>query len=449
MNILKSAFITTYLLSITFTCFSQESTTEPAINSTINPANPAINPAKHSKAEIESIQPYSNLPLKQVSNLAKVFDLIKTHYVEEIEDDTLLKYAIEGMVEQLDPHSAYFDSESLQSFTESTSGKFSGLGIEITMENGLVKVIAAMDGSPAQQAGLQSGDLIYELDSQIVQGMSLREASEIMRGKIGSKIQLKAKRPGQKEPLTFNIIRAEISNSSVKSFLLNNQIGYAKISSFQSETGNDFEKAILDMQQSSDQFKAIILDLRNNPGGLLQQAIKVSDIFLEEKLVVYTQGRSEQSKEHHYTSLNTIGKDLKVIVLINQGSASASEIVAGALQDHKRAVIMGQTSFGKASVQQILNLDDSSAIKLTIARYFTPLGRTIQAHGIKPDITIIPSVVSKLEDRQYVSESQLSGHLEGDLDQSAQANNINNLDVLTDDYQLQQAFQLLQGALIL
>jgi len=397
---------------------------------------------------LDSAQPYSNLPVNQVSNLAKVFDLIKQSYVEEVDDNQLLGYAIQGMVEKLDPHSSYFDTESLKSFNESTTGKFIGLGIEITLENGAIKVVSAFDNTPAQKAGLRSGDIIYELDGQIVQGLSLRQASQLMRGEIGTSIEIKVQRENEKKPLTFNIVRDEIKSSSVRYYLLNDDIAYTRISSFQSETGEDFEQAILDLKNTSPNLKALILDLRNNPGGLLQQAVKVSDVFLQEKLVVYTKGRTPESQEEHYTSLNTIAGDLKLVVLINPGSASASEIVAGAMQDHNRAVIMGETSFGKASVQKILYLDKTSAIKLTIARYFTPNGTSIQANGIVPDVIVKPSQVSALDDREYVSESQLAGHLKGDTNNASNTKH-EHLNNLSDDFPLQQAFQLLQGALIL
>ena len=398
---------------------------------------------------LHTVEAYPNLPVQQVSNLAKAFDLIKSNYVEEVDDNTLLKYAIEGMVEQLDPHSSYFDTQTLKSFNEATTGKFTGLGIEITMEGGLVKVISAFDDTPAQKAGLKSGDLIYELDGQLIKGLNLKEASNLMRGEIGTSIQVKVKRQNTEKPITFNITRDEIINTSVKHYLLNKNIGYTRISSFQSQTSNDYSKAILDLQQKSSELKAIILDLRNNPGGLLHQAVQVSDVFLEEKLVVYTQGREISSKENHFTSINTIAKDLKLIILINPGSASASEIVAGAMQDHKRAIIMGQTSFGKASVQQILYLDETSAIKLTIARYFTPNGTSIQANGIVPDIIVTPSVVSVKEDNNYISESQLSGHLEGNETNTSTNKFLDNQKNLANDYPLQQAYQILQGALIL
>ena len=440
MNIIQSTLVSCLLLSVI------------AFNSV---ANDNIEPTSFEPTSIEptSIEPYSNLPVQQVSNLAKVFELIKSNYVEEVDDDTLLKYAIEGMVEKLDPHSSYFDTQSLKSFNESTTGQFTGLGIEITMEDGLVKIISAFDNTPAKKAGLKSGDLIYELDGQLIKGMNLKEASSLMRGDIGTSIKVKVKRANESKPITFNITRDVIKNTSVKHYLLNDEIGYTRISSFQSETSHDYSKAILDLQDKSDNLKAIILDLRNNPGGLLHQAVQVSDVFLEEKLVVFTQGREESSKENHYTSINTIAKNLKLVILINPGSASASEIVAGAMQDHKRAVIMGQTSFGKASVQQVLYLDDTSAIKLTIARYFTPNGTSIQANGIIPDIIVAPSTVSKKDDDNYIFESQLSGHLlsgqEDDKTNIKTNDYTENQKFLADDYPLQQAFQMLQGSLIL
>ncbi|MCJ8312926.1 MAG: S41 family peptidase [Saccharospirillaceae bacterium] len=394
-------------------------------------------------------KPYSNLPVEQVSNLAKAFDLIKRNYVEEVDDNTLLKYAIEGMVENLDPHSSYFDTQSLKSFNDSTTGKFTGLGIDITMEDGFVKVISAFDNTPAQKAGLQSGDLIYELDGQLIKGLNLKEASNLMRGEIGTTIEVKVKRPNRKQPITFNITRDEIKNTSVKHYLLTEHIAYTRISSFQVETSNDYTNAILELKKQAPDLKALILDLRNNPGGLLKQAVKISDIFLDEKLVVFTQGREAKSKENHFSTMNTIAKDLKLIVLINPGSASASEIVAGAIQDHQRGIILGQTSFGKASVQQVLYLDETSAIKLTIARYFTPNGTSIQANGIIPDIIVAPSVVSEKSDNNYVSESQLSGHLKGDDNNITTNKYSDNQKNLIDDYQLQQAFQILQGVIIL
>lgn len=330
------------------------------------------------------------LPLEDLRTFTEVYARIKQEYVTEVDDKELLKNAIRGMLAGLDPHSSFLDEEQFRELQIGTSGEFGGLGIEVSMENGLIKVIAPIDDTPAERAGVQAGDLIIKLDDKPVKGMTLEEAVKLMRGKKGSKIALTIVRKGETSPLEIVITRDVIRVRSVKSRILEPGFGYVRISNFQSKTTRGLRNAIESLEKKNHgRLKGLILDLRNNPGGILTGAVGVSDIFLkDDALIVYTEGRSQNSELKYRASTDDSLHGAPMVILINQGSASASEIVAGAMQDHKRATVLGTTSHGKGSVQTILPMKDNTALKLTTACYYTPLGRSIQSEGIVPDILL-------------------------------------------------------------
>ncbi len=356
-----------------------------------------------------------NLPLDEIRTFTEVFSKIKNDYVEEVDDRKLLEDAIRGMLAGLDPHSTYLDRESYKELQEGTTGEFGGLGIEVGMENGFVKVIAPIDDTPAKKAGIEAGDLIIKLDDTPVKGLSLNDAISRMRGKPGTDITLTIIRNGEEKPLVITITRAIIRINSVRARTLEPGYGYLRISSFQANTGRDLRQELDRLSEENDyKLKGVVMDLRNNPGGVLNAAVEVSDLFLDKGLIVYTEGRIKNSDlKFNARPLNVV-RDLPIVILVNEGSASASEIVAGALQDHDRAVIVGQQTFGKGSVQTILPMADEAAVKLTTARYFTPSGRSIQASGITPDIIIDKLTVERVEEdgNGIVKEADLSGHLE-------------------------------------
>ncbi|MCE3232774.1 MAG: ctpB [Rickettsiaceae bacterium] len=343
-----------------------------------------------------------------------VFDKVKRDYVEEVSDKDLVEAAINGMLSSLDPHSSYLNEKAFDEMKIQTKGEFGGLGIEVTMENGLVKVVSPIDDTPAFHAGLHAGDFISKIDGEAVMGTSLSEAVEKMRGKPGTKIELTVLREGENEPLIFAMKRAVIKIKSVRA-RQENDVAYIRITSFSEQTAESLEKELVAIRKNigSDKFKGLVLDLRNNPGGLLDQAIEVSDLFLEKGEIVSTGGRiPDSNKRFNATSGDIIG-GLPIVVLINGGSASASEIVAGALQDHKRAVIIGTKSFGKGSVQTVIPLSASKgAMRLTTSRYFTPSGRSIQAEGIEPDIVVEQAKLEPLKtNNKFTSEASLRKHL--------------------------------------
>lgn len=366
------------------------------------------------------------LPIDDLRAFAEVFGKIKTDYVENVEDKELLEEAINGMLTGLDPHSTYMDQEAFKEMQASTQGEFGGLGIEVAMEEQLVKVVAPIEDSPAYKAGLKAGDLILKLDDTVVKGMSLNDAVKIMRGKPGTKIKLSVLRKDHKKPLKFTITRAIIKSKSVKYQLIEPDYAYVRITQFQEHTGADLAKAIQSLyaENKNAPFKGFVLDLRNDPGGLLNSAVGVSAAFLpKDTLVVYTEGRAPDSKmrltvdpvnyarngakNDYMKDTPAFMKTVPMTVIINAGSASASEIVAGALQDHKRAKVFGVKSFGKGSVQTIMPMNNGAAIKLTTARYFTPNGRSIQAKGIEPDYI----VEDGSDQSNRIHEADLSGHL--------------------------------------
>ncbi len=390
------------------------------------------------------------LPLDELRTFADVFNQIRTGYVEEIDDSTLLEYAIQGMLMGLDPHSVYLTRDDFADLQEGTSGEFSGLGLEVGMQDGYVTIISPIDGSPAAAANLQSGDVILKLDNVPVKGMSLADSIEKMRGAKGTKVELTIGRPGESQPFNVTLVRDTIKVASVRQRLLEPGYGYIRIAQFQLGTGEDVARS-LDKLQAKGTLKGLVLDLRNNPGGVLSASVDVAGMFLDGGTVVYTEGRLANSDMHFDADPGDASHGIPLVVLINAGSASASEIVAGALQDRGRAVVMGSDSFGKGSVQTILPLSDSRAVKLTTARYFTPNGRSIQAEGIVPDIPVERARVTAYDNSQRVTEADLSGHLangngEGKRSRAAKST---ASELLASDNQLYEALTLLKGINIL
>lgn len=414
-------------------------------------------------ANTEQNDEAGTLPLDELRIFSEVFAKVKNDYVESVDDRQLIENAIRGMLEGLDPHSSYLDKEHYTELQEGTSGEFGGLGIEVGMEDGFVKVISPIDDTPAQRAGIKAGDLIIRLDDKSVKGMMLNDAVKLMRGKPGSDIILTVVRVGEDKPIKITITRDIISVRSVRGKTLEPGFGYIRISNFQNNTAEDLRKLLEELKQENNNgLSGLILDLRNNPGGILNAAVGVSDLFLDSGLIVYTEGRIKDSKLTFNAKPMDMIKDAPIIVLVNGGSASASEIVAGALQDHDRAIIMGEQTFGKGSVQTILPMNDEAALKLTTARYYTPSGRSIQASGITPDIIIenirIDSTVDTTSGQ--IKESDLSGHL--DNGQKEEENKTDSKkpenekkkeenkepSLAETDYQLYEALNVLKGLAI-
>lgn len=355
-----------------------------------------------------------DLPVKELRLFSEVLGIIRQNYVEPVTDAELLKNAIRGMLGGLDPHSAYLEGEEFQELKEGTSGEFGGLGIEVGMEDGFVKVISPIDDTPAQRAGIRTGDLIIRIDDTAVKGLSLSEAVKMMRGKPGTDITLTVVREGEQRPLEITITRAIIKVNSVRSRTLAPGYGYLRVSQFQTNTGRKLREAVTKLKQASGgNLKGLVLDLRNNPGGLLTAAVSVSDAFISQGLIVYTEGRAPDAEQKFSATSGDVLPGVPIVVLVNAGSASASEIVAGALQDNGRAIIMGEKTFGKGSVQTILPIREDAALKLTTARYYTPKGRSIQAEGIEPDVTLerlqLTAVDSPFEP---IGERDLARHLD-------------------------------------
>lgn len=389
----------------------------------------------------------ARLPLDELRIFVEAFDRVSTAYVEEIDDKTLLEYAIKGMLAGLDPHSAYLDQKSFANLQENTTGNYGGLGLEVSMEDGFIKVIAPMDDTPAAKAGIESGDLIIRLDDKPVKGMSLSEAIDVMRGPPGSPIDLTILREVESMPLELTLVREVIQISSVRHRILEDGFGYIRIAQFQNNTSRDVGEAI-DKLTEEQKLRGLVLDLRNNPGGVLQAAVEVSDLFIDEGLIVYTDGRLPSSDLRFSATSNDRTGGVPIVVLVNAGTASASEIVAGALQDHKRALIMGTNTFGKGSVQTILPLNEAKAIKLTTALYYTPNGRSIQAEGIVPDIWVERSTVTTAKTRPHrVTEKDLHKHLPN-VDENETEDEIEITaysDLASRDYQLHEALTVLKA----
>ena len=402
---------------------------------------------------LAATEPEGQLPLDELRTFADVYNQIRIGYVEEIDDSTLLEYAIQGMLMGLDPHSVYMNKDDFSDLQSSTSGEFNGLGLEVGMEDGYITIISPIDGSPAAAANLQSGDVILKLDNAPVQGMSLNEAIEIMRGPKGSEIELTIGRSGESQPFTVTLVRDTIKVASVRGRWLEPGYGYIRIAQFQQGTGEDVSKQLNKLLDKG-KLKGLVLDLRNNPGGVLGASVSVAGLFLNGGPVVYTEGRLPNSDMHFDAQPGDATDGAPVVVLINAGSASASEIVAGALQDRGRAVVMGSDSFGKGSVQTILPLSESRAVKLTTARYFTPDGRSIQAEGIVPDILVERAKVTAYKPGSQITEADLSGHLDNSNGESeAKKTRASSAkaasELLASDNQLYEALTLLNGINIL
>lgn len=393
---------------------------------------------------------------KQLDLFGDVFERVRAHYVEEMPDKDLIEKAINGMLSGLDPHSSYLDEEKFKDMQVSTRGEFGGLGIEVTMENGVVKVVSPIDDTPAAAAGVQAGDYIVELDGEPVMGLTLSEAVDKMRGKVGAPIDIVISREGAEGPIEMTIIRDVIKIRSVRHRVEGNS-GYLRITTFNQNAASGIRKGIQEIQDElGNKLNGYVLDLRNNPGGLLDQAIAVSDIFLDKGEIVSTRGREEDDTKRDNATPGDLANGLPIVILINGGSASASEIVAGALQDHKRGIVMGEQSFGKGSVQTVMALPGHGAMRLTTARYYTPSGRSIQAKGIEPDIKV---ELARIETLSYdrVKEADLKGALDKKKQEKKAEPANDNKDAKgkdkdgedeeeeIQDYQLSRALDLLSG----
>ena len=402
-------------------------------------------------AERENAGADRTIPLQDIRALSEVFGKIKDNYVEPVKDKTLLDNAIRGMLAGLDPHSTYLDKAAFQELRVGTTGEFGGLGIVVGMEDGFVKVVSPIDDTPAQRAGIKTGDLIIRLDNKPVKGMTLDEAVKLMRGKPGTNITLLVVREGQEKPLSFVLTRDRIRVKSVKSKNLEDGYGYVRISQFQERTSVDMRKAISKLKkENKGKLKGLILDLRNNPGGLLDAAVDVADTFITKGTIVSVRGRDRANDVTHTATPNDMLKGAPMIVLVNGGSASASEIVSGALQDDKRAIIMGSKTFGKGSVQTVVPLGNDTAIKLTTARYYTPSGRSIQAEGIEPDIVLDDLKVAEVKKQitAPIKEADLEGHLlnnEKAKPAEHKDDKKERVDLAEKDYALYEALNVLKG----
>ncbi|NVO14327.1 MAG: S41 family peptidase [Rhodoplanes sp.] len=385
---------------------------------------------------------------RQLNLFGDIFERVRSHYVEKPDDSKLVESAINGMLNGLDPHSSYMDPKSFRDMQVQTRGEFGGLGIEVTMEDGLVKVVAPIDDTPAAKAGIRANDVITHLDGEAVQGMTLNQAVEKMRGPVNTKINLKVMRKGADKPIEIAITRDIIRVRSVRSRIEGTDVGYIRVTQFNEQTTEGLKKAIGDItaQIPPEKLRGFVIDLRNNPGGLLDQAISVSDTFLDRGEIVSTRGRDPDETQRFNARPGDLTKGKPVIVLVNGGSASASEIVAGALQDHKRATLVGTRSFGKGSVQTIIPLGaGNGALRLTTARYYTPAGRSIQAKGIVPDIEVLQEVPEEVKSRAEMrGESSLRGHLKADGEEQAGSQSYVPPEA-KDDKALNLALELMRG----
>lgn len=397
-----------------------------------------VSPVLGQSEDSNSADDYRNLEL-----FTDVLSLIRGSYVEEVETTELIRGAIRGMLETLDPHSSFLNPEMFEEMQVDTHGEFGGLGVEITIRAGDIIVVSPIEDTPADKAGIRAGDRIVEIEGRSTQDMDIMEAVKLMRGRKGEPVSLALQRNGENELLRLTIVRDLIQIESVKSRMLDDYTGYIRISQFQDRTAQDLTRSLEILRQQHSGFNGLILDLRNNPGGLLDQAVAVADLFIADGLIVYTEGRDVEAQYRFSAHEQQTEPVYPLVVLINGGSASAAEIVAGALQDHKRAIILGEQSFGKGSVQTIIPLGDQSGLRLTTAKYYTPAGRSIQARGITPDIHI-----PALMERQTIKESRVR---EVDLDNHFQPQTQMDKDrpitdvKLEEDYQLQRAVELLKG----
>lgn len=416
-----------------------------AVETSDGPSQPNLIEASISEPEPT---PMSVLPLDEVRMFTEVLNRIRSAYVEPIDDKTLLENAIKGMLAGIDPHSTYLTDAAFDSLQETTNGEFGGLGIEVGTEDGYIKIISPLDDSPADKAGLEAGDLIILLDGTPSRDITIGDTVDIMRGDPGTDIVLTIIREGINEPFEVTVTRDIIEARSIRTRELEPGYGYIRISQFSVKTGDEVKKAVKQLHEDNEDMKGLVLDLRNNPGGVLQASVSVVDTFISEGLIVYTEGRVENSEMRFEATPENLSQGIPLIVLINEGSASASEIVAGALQDHNRGIIMGTQSFGKGSVQTILPLTNDRAIKLTTALYFTPNGRSIQALGITPDILVDRGRVSSIPvSLAAYREEDLTNHLGNANEDEENSEKLYNQDteVIVSDYQLNEALNVLKG----
>lgn len=398
----------------------------------------------HAAAEGDKPGDYAET-YRQLNLFGEVFERVKSQYVDEVEDKDIVEAAINGLLTSLDPHSGYLTEDSFDDMKVQTRGSFGGLGIEVTMENGLVKVVSPIDETPAYRAGVKAGDLVTHLDDKPVMGLTLSDAVDQMRGKVGSKIKLTIRREDNPEPVEISITRDIIKIKSVR-HKAEGDIGYIRITTFNQQTEPGLKKAMKALKEEiGDDLKGYVIDLRNNPGGLLTEAIAVSDAFLDQGEIVSTRGRNDDDTKRDNATPGDLANGLPLAVLINGGSASASEIVAGALQDHRRAVVMGTQSFGKGSVQTIISMPGHGAMRLTTARYYTPSGRSIQAKGIEPDIIVEPARIENVDESKRLRESDLRGALKNDSNADKKDKKADETDRHEEDYQLSRALDLLRG----
>lgn len=433
----------------------------------------ACAPATAATLEVGKTQPAQqnetsvSIPIQDIERFAAIIAQIHRYYVEPVDDKKLFNYAISGMLSSLDPHSEYLDEDALEDLETTTSGKFQGIGIEIIPSEGFIKVISPIEGMPAYKAGIKTGDLIIKIGNKLVRDMTLRQAIDLIRGERGTKVHLTILRKKENKPLEFDVERDVVKVQTIRTELLPGNYGYIRLSFFQDTTRADLIKAVKRLQQQANPLKGVILDLRGNPGGLLDAAVNVTELFLDSKhlkydgLIVYTKGRIPSADIKAVASGEDVLHGIPMIVMINEGSASAAEIVAGALQDQKRATLVGQKSFGKGSVQTILGVDNKSGIKLTTALYYTPAGRSIQAKGIEPDIEIpemtIPKPTSENGELLSLSEADLEKHLPNGVDGNASSNSKDKKaadekemsrkaqELLYSDFQLYEALNVLKG----
>lgn len=392
------------------------------------------------KEDYESLETFTN-----------ILAIVRKNYVDEVNTKEMITGAINGMLNSMDPHSAYLTPELYKELQMDTQGRFGGLGIEITVRNGVLTVVSPIEDTPAFKAGVKAGDQILKIEDEFTKDMTIMQAVKKMRGPKGSKINLSIKREGASDLLNFSIVRDTIRVQSVRSRMLEEGYAYIRLAQFQERSDRDLQRALEKLSSEKGGIKGLVLDLRNNPGGLLTQAVRVADLFLDSGLIVYTEGRSDNQKQKYFARKEGSWTDIPMVALVNGGSASASEIVAGALQDHKRAVILGTKTFGKGSVQTILPLDDNSALRLTTARYYTPKGRSIQATGIVPDIILenVPVQETKAEEKKRLGlrEENLPGHLQNQQEQKEKEKSTqqDREDNIENDAQLKRALELLKG----
>ena len=403
----------------------------------------AANADTEAKTTDEQATQDERLPLRELRLFTQVFEQIRRGYVEEVADTELLENAIAGLLLELDPHSVYLNQTDYEELQESATGEYGGLGLQVGSERGMIKVIAPIDDSPAAKAGIEAGDFIVEVDGTPVRGMAVQKAIDKLRGEKGTSIKLTLFREGEDGPLDITVVRGTIQVSSVRSRIIEPGYGYVRVSQFQVSSGKDFKKELLSLKEKEPALKGLIIDLRNNPGGLVPASVEIADAVLDGGSVVYTEGRLPSANISFDAESGDLLEGTPIVVLINGGSASASEIVAGALQDHQRAAIIGTQSFGKGSVQTVIPLGDGRAVKLTTARYFTPNGRSIQAEGIVPDIIVEPAEIRFYKKRKQVREADLDGHLEQADSKKTKAKDRD--ENITDDNQLYEALNVLKG----